>query len=73
MIFRKGAQYSAKLQTFDCSGEILTNLYFDGLLLLKVYKISAKKSMEEICLMLPKKGAKFQEKLIFVSKMTRIW
>ena len=69
MIFRKGAQYSAKLQTFDCSGEILTNLYFDRLLLLKVYKVSAKKIMEEICLMLPKKGAKFEEKLIFVSKI----
>ena len=30
-------------QTFNCSGEILTNLCFDLLLLLKVYKISAKK------------------------------
>ena len=43
MIFTKGAHQSAKVQTFDCSGEILPNLYFDSLLLLKVYKISAKK------------------------------
>ena len=43
MIFTKGAHQSAKFQTFDCSGEISPNLYFDGLVLLKVYKISAKK------------------------------
>ena len=48
-------------------------IYFDRLLLLKAYKVSAKKSMEELCLMIPKSGAKFEEKLIFVSKMTRIW
>ena len=33
----------AKNQTFDCSREILPNLYFKRLLLLKVCKISAKK------------------------------
>ena len=65
MIFTKGAHHSAKFQTFDCSGEISPNLYFGGLLLLKVCKVSAKKSMEEICLMIPKSGAKFEEKLIF--------
>ena len=43
MIFTKEAYQSAKFQTFDCSGEISPNLYFDRLLLLKVYKISAKK------------------------------
>ena len=64
MIFTKGAHHSAKFQTFDCSGEISPNLYFDRLLLLKVYKVSAKKSMEEICLMISKSGAKFEEKLI---------
>ena len=68
MIFTKGAHHSAKFQTFDCSGEISPNLYFDRLLLLKVYKVSAKKSMEEICLMIPKSGAKFEEKLIFCFK-----
>ena len=65
MIFTKGAHHSAQFQTFDCSGEISPNLYFDRLLLLKVYKVSAKKSMEEICLIIPKSGAKFEEKLIF--------
>ena len=68
LIFTKGAHHSAKFQTFDCSGEISPNLYFDRLLLLKVYKVSAKKSMEEICLMIPKSGAKFEEKLIFCFK-----
>ena len=43
MIFTKGAHHSAKFQTFDCSGEISPNLYFDRLLLLKAYKISAEK------------------------------
>ena len=68
MIFTKGAHHSAKFQTFDCSGEISPNLYFDRLLLLKVYKISAKKSMQEICLMIPKSCAKFEKKLIFCFK-----
>ena len=40
-------------------------MYFDRLLLLKAYKVSAKEVMEEIYLMIPKSGAKFQEKLIF--------
>ena len=46
---------------------------FDRLLLLKVSKVSAKKSMEKICLMIPKSGAKFEEKLFFISKIIRIW
>ena len=29
MIFTKEAHQSAKFQTFDCSGEISANLYFD--------------------------------------------
>ena len=65
MIFTKGAHQIAKLQTFDCSGGISPNLYFDSLLLQKVYKVSAKKSMEELCLLILKSGAKFEEKLIF--------
>ena len=68
MIFSKGVHHSATFQTFDCSSEVSPNLYFDGLLLIKVYKVSAKKSMEEICLMMPKSGAKFEEKLIFCFK-----
>ena len=37
------AHQSAKFQTFDCSCKISPNLYFHRLLLLKVYKILAKK------------------------------
>ena len=43
LIWTKGAHQSAKFQTFHSSREILPSLYFDRLLLLKVYKISAKK------------------------------
>ena len=68
MIFTKGAHNSAKFQTFDCSGEISPNLLFDRLLLLKVFKVLAEKSMEEFCLMIPKSGVKFEEKLIFCFK-----
>ena len=45
MIFTKGAHRKAKFQkNFDCSGEILSNLHFDRLLFLKIYKIEAKKA-----------------------------
>ena len=48
------------------------NFYFDRLLLLEVYKDSTKNSMEEICPMISKSGAKFEkkkvEKLIFCFK-----
>ena len=69
MIFTKGAHLIAKVQTFDCSDEVSPNLYFDRLHLLKVYR----KSMEEICLMIPKSGAKFEEKLIFCLKNDKNW
>ena len=65
LIFTKEAHHSTKRQTFDCSDEISPNLYFDRLLLLKLYKVSAEKTMEEICPMITKSGAKFEEKLIF--------
>ena len=68
MIFTKGIHHSANFQTLDRLDEISPNFYFDRLLLLKVYKVSAKKSMEEICLMIPKSGAKFEEKVIFCFK-----
>ena len=63
MIWTKGAHESAKFQTFDCSSTTTPNLYFDRLLLLKVYKISVKKGgvmyhdHED-------SDAKFKEKLI---------
>ena len=68
MTFTKGVHHSTEFQTFDCSGEISQNLYFDRLLMLQVYQVSAGKSMEEVCLMIPKSGAKSEEKLIFCFK-----
>ena len=44
MIWEKGARQSAKRQTFNRSHEISSNLYFDKFLLLKVYKVLAKKA-----------------------------
>ena len=43
MIWTKATHKSAKFWTFDCPCEISLILYFDRRLLLKVYKISAKK------------------------------
>ena len=48
------------IMTYDCSREISPNLYFDRILLLKVYKISAKKSIEKLFLMTLKSDAKFE-------------
>ena len=36
--------------------------------MLKVYKVSAKKKYGGLCLMIPKSGAKFEEKLPFCFK-----
>ena len=63
MIFTKGAHHSAKFQSFDYLGEILPNLYFDRLLLLKI-KFQLKKVWRK-CFMLMKSGAKFEKELIF--------
>ena len=63
MIWTKGDHQSAKYQTFDSWREILPNLYFDRLLLMKIYKIWAKKT-EELCLMARKSDKKFEKKLI---------
>ena len=64
MIFTIEAHQSAKFQTFDCSGEISSNLYFDRLLLLKVYKISAKKVQRSYVSWCWKSNATFEEKPI---------
>ena len=64
MIWTKGVHQRAQFQTFDCSCEISPNLYFPRLLLLKEYKILAKKVTEELCLMTLKSDAKFEEKPI---------
>ena len=72
MIWTKGNHQSAKFQTFDCSREISPSLYFDRLFLLKVHKISAKKSIEELCLMALKSNAKFEGKLTLENDMRNL-
>ena len=52
-----------KFQTFDCSREISPDLYFDRFLLLKVCKTSAKKSIEELCL-ITLRNEEFEEKVV---------
>ena len=63
MILTKGAHQIAKFRTFNCSDVVSLNLHFDRLLLLKVYKISAKR-----CVMQNVKKNRF-----VVSKMIRFW
>ena len=73
MIWTKGDHQSAKFQTFDCSRKISTNLYFNRLLLLKVYKLSAKK-VQKNYVSWPWRVIKNLKKNWFVvSKMIRIW
>ena len=48
MIWTKLNHRSTKFQTFDCSREISPNLFFDRLLFLKVYNISAKEKYREV-------------------------
>ena len=64
MIWTKGTHRRAEFETFDCSRENSPNLYFHRLLLLKAYKISAKKSIEDPCLMTLNSDVKFKAKLI---------
>ena len=71
--FTKGAHHSAKFQTFDCSGEISPNLYFDRLLLLKVYKVSAKKVWRKYVSWYQRVVQNLKKNLFFASKMTRTW
>ena len=73
MTFTKGAHHSAKFQTFDCSDEISPNSYFDRLLLLKVYKVSAKKVWRIYVSWYQRVVQNLKRNLFFVSKMTRIW
>ena len=73
MIFIMGAHQSAKFQTFDCSGEISPNLYFDRLLLLKVCTISAKRVQRSYVSQYWWVVQNLKKNNFFVSKMTRIW
>ena len=66
--FYKRSPPQCKISDFWLLRWNLTKFYQISPLLLKVYQVSAKQSMEEICLMIPKNGAKFEEKLIFCFK-----
>ena len=72
MIFTKGAHESAEFQNFDCSGESSPNLYFNRLLVLKVYKISAKKVQSNYVSWYWRVMQNLKKNR-FVSKMTRTW
>ena len=73
MIFTKGVHQSAKFRTFDCSDEIWPNLYVDRLLLLKVQKISTKKTKRIYVVWYWIVEQNLKENQLFVSKMVRIW
>ena len=73
MIWTKGAHQRAKLQSFDCSRKVSPNLYFDRLLLLKVYKISAKKVQKSYVSWTWRGMQNLKNKWFVISKMTRIW
>ena len=73
MIFTKRAHQSAKFQTFDCLGKISLNLYFDRLLLLKVYKISVEKVQRSYDSCYWRVMQNLKKNWFAVSKITRIW
>ena len=73
MIFTKWDHQSAKFWTFNCSGKISTNLYFDRLLLLKVYKILAKKVQRSYVSWFWRVMKNLKKNRFVVLKMTRIW
>ena len=60
-------------QTFDYSCEISPNLYFDRLLLLKVYKVSAKKAWRSYVSWYQRVVKIWRETYFLFQKMTRIW
>ena len=72
IIFTKGSHQSGKISgKFQLLRLISPNFYFGRLLLLKVYTISAKKSTEELCLLILKIDAKFEQKPICCFKIDK--
>ena len=62
-----------KVQNFDCPREISPNLYFDRLLLVKVYRISAKKVQRSYVSWHWRVIQNLKKNQFVVSKMTRVW
>ena len=73
MIWKKGAHQSAKFQNFGCFSKISTKLCFDRLLLLKLYKIPAKKVQKSDVSWSWRVMQNLKIVWFVVSKMTRIW
>ena len=72
MILTKAAQKSAKISgKFQLFRLISPNLYFGMLLLLKVCTVSAKKSTEELCLLILKIDAKLEQNPICCFKIDK--
>ena len=72
MIWTKGAHQSAKFQTFDCSRNISSNLYFDSLL--KVYILNFSKEVQRSYISWPWRLIQnLKKNWSVVSKMTGIW
>ena len=72
-IWTKVTHQSAKFETLDSSYEISSNLYYDRLLLLKLYKISAKKVQRSFVLWHLRVMQNLKKKQFSVSKITIIW
>ena len=66
--------HDVNLVNFNASSIRSENLHFDVLLFSIVFKVSAKKSAEELSLMILEKDQNFVKKTLFVWKMTwEIW
>ena len=70
MIWTKETHRSAEFQAFGCSREISPSLYFDRLLLLKIYKILAKKVWKIYVSWHRRVMQNFKKKWFAISKMT---
>ena len=73
MIWTKWAHQNPNFQTFERSREISPNLYFDRLLLSKVYKISAKKEERSYVSWHGRVMQNLKKSQFVNSKMTRTW
>ena len=73
MILTKGAHQTVKYQSIDYSDEISPSLCYDRLLLLKVYKIAAKKVQRSYASWHWRVLQNLKKKQFVFSKMTRIW
>ena len=73
MIWTKRAHQNAKFQTFDCPCKVSPNLYFNRLLLLKVYKISAKKVKRSYVSWYWRVMENLNKTWFVGSKLTRVW